>query len=55
METREEVIRGEIDRINAAIDETEQYGDQFDETVNGFAHDDAETMLINGPHRRELA
>ena len=30
METREEVIRGEIDRINAAIDETrEQYGNQF--------------------------
>ncbi len=47
METREEVIRGEINRINAAIDETrERYGNQFAETVDGFSarrcrnHDD---------------
>ena len=54
-ETREEVIRGEINRINAAIDETrERYRNQFAETIDGFAHDDAETMLINGRHRRDL-
>lgn len=54
METREEVIRGEINRINAAIDTRERYRKQFAETIDGFAHDDAETMLINGRHRRDL-
>ena len=54
-ETREKVIRGEINRINTAIDETrERYRNQFAETIDGFAHDDAETMLINGRHRRDL-
>ena len=49
-------IGGEINRIKVAIDETrDNYRQQFAENVNGFAHDDAETMLMNGGHRRDPA
>ncbi len=48
-------IGGEINRIVAIEETRENYRQQFAETVNGFAHDDAETMLINGRHRRDPA
>ena len=49
-------IGGEINRIKVAIDETrDNYRQQFAENVDGFAHDDAETMLMNGGHRRDPA
>ena len=39
-----------------AIDETrDNYRQQFAENVDGFAHVDAETMLMNGGHRRDPA
>ena len=53
-ETREDVIRAEINRVNAAADELrERFRSQY-ATFDGFEHHDAQTTVINGRHRRDL-
>ena len=53
-ETREDVIRAEINRVNAAADELrERFRSQY-ATFDGFEHHNAQTTVINGRHRRDL-
>jgi hypothetical protein len=56
-ESREELLRSEINRIRSAADELrERYREQYNApTHNDFAFDDAHTTVINGRHRREHA
>ena len=54
-ETREEVLRAEINRVNAAADELRaRFRSQYAAPMDGFEHHDAETTVINGRHRRDL-
>ena len=54
-ETREEVLRAEIKRVNAAADELrDRFRSQYAAPMDGFEHHDAETTVINGRHRRDL-
>ncbi len=60
-ESREEVLRAEINRVRSAADELrERYRAQYNAPVNNnnnndFAFDEAHTTVINGRHRRDLA
>jgi hypothetical protein len=58
-ETREEVLRSEINRVRSAADELrDRYRAQYNAPVdnnNNFAFDEAHTTVINGRHRRDLA
>jgi hypothetical protein len=52
-ESREEVLRAEINRVRAAADELrERYRSQYQVTVNNLDFDAAHTTVINGRHRR---
>jgi hypothetical protein len=61
-ESREEVLRAEINRIRAAADELrDRYRAQYNAPVNNNANinndidfDEAHTTVINGRHRRDL-
>ena len=55
-ESREEVLRAEINRVRAAADELrERYRAQYQAPVNNnFDFDEAHTTVINGRHRRDL-
>jgi hypothetical protein len=55
-ESREEVLRTEINRVRAAADELrERYRSQYQAPVNNnFDFDEAHTTVINGRHRRDL-
>ena len=54
-ETREEVLREEITRVNAAANELrERLRTQYAPPIDGFNHHDPETTVINGRHRRDL-
>jgi hypothetical protein len=58
-ETREEVLRSEINRVRSAADELrERYREQYNapqQRVNDHAFLEAHTQVINGRHRRDLA
>src|SRR3954453_22365099 len=62
-ESREDVLRAEINRVRSAADELrERYRAQYNAPVNNnnnnnndFAFDEAHTTVINGRHRRDLA
>jgi hypothetical protein len=56
-ESREEVLRGEINRIRSAADELrERYRAQYNVQVtnNNGQFDEAHTQVINGRHRRDF-
>jgi hypothetical protein len=56
-ETREEVLRSEINRVRSAADELrDRYRAQYNAPVdnNNFAFEEAHTTVINGRHRRDL-
>ena len=56
-ESREEVLRGEINRVRAAADDLrDRYRAQYHAPVNNnnIAFDEAHTTVINGRHRRDL-
>jgi hypothetical protein len=55
-ESREEVLRSEINRMRSAADELrERYRAQYTAPItNNVAFDEAHTTVINGRHRRDL-
>jgi hypothetical protein len=55
-ESREEVLRAEINRVRSAADELrDRYRAQYNAPVNNnIAFDEAHTTVINGRHRREV-
>ena len=55
-ESREEVLRAEINRVRSAADELrDRYRAQYHAPVNNnIAFDEAHTTVINGRHRREV-
>ena len=55
-ESREEVLRAEINRVRSAADELrDRYRAQYTAPVNNnIAFDEAHTTVINGRHRREV-
>jgi hypothetical protein len=63
-ESREEVLRAEINRVRAAADDLrERYGAQYNAPVNNYDSlaqnnvdfEEAHTTVINGRHRRDLS
>ena len=54
-ESREEVLRSEINRMRSAADELrDRYRAQYNAPVNNEAFQEAHTQIINGRHRRDL-
>jgi hypothetical protein len=58
-ESREEVLRAEINRVRAAADDLRdryraQYNAPLNDHNNDSAFEDAHTLVINGRHRRDL-
>ena len=55
-ESREEVLRAEINRVRSAADELrDRHRAQYNAPVNNnIAFDEAHTTVINGRHRREV-
>ncbi|MCT7658286.1 hypothetical protein N4S67_07615 [Mycobacterium sp. CPCC 205710] len=58
-ESREEVLRSEINRVRSAAEELrDRYREQFsapvDANTGDFDFDEANTQVINGRHRRDL-
>ena len=63
-ESREEVLRAEINRVRAAADDLrERYRAQYNAPVNNYHtlaqnnvdFEEAHTTMINGRHRRDLS
>ena len=54
-ETREEVLRAEINRVNAGADELrERFRSKYVPPIDGYEHHDAETTIIKGRHHRRV-